>query len=568
MQVYLTNTRGCALMFQPVMKLRSVARRRAKLWCTVHWPSSLQCPWGVLTWMTLQAGDSASGSATGVYDSDEVFDTVAPRQGGDAYDTPHSKRVPIPNDPDNFPIAENSTKRAQTTMTRNSFPTKASRDHGIDTNHIASHKKTIEPTNASSGPSGERRSKAISAKPVELDTPHQSTSSPSLDDRNKPAPTADSYRASTVRPMEVQVLLCTYGAKTNASTAFPTDGLCDYIFFDSIYKNDRNFLADTKNFAVDLLQFLSVIPKYSKTSFGVGFAFEYRGTLTQDLARTDPEPLEVFWKHGVYHFGILDVPVFGLKPFYMDDVFTCLKTLDTMSQRQRESGRPAYIVLSAVPYNAGWVNYVADKMKTVYQPDLFVSQGHYTYGDNEAITCAIVPPTSLFRPTKLFGYAHDLNTAALALQQLESQGASGRWSISVGMKGRLAAPLPKFPLEIFSPCYQNPVAPSFDTYTEVCNNQQLWEKPAYDTKHDAMLTRNTKMNMMFVYDNEQSLCRKLCRVKANYTKLRFGLAAFDLDYEDYSNSCRQDNKFNAFSRLADASQARRLLQGPFCGTSR
>ncbi|XP_070389132.1 uncharacterized protein [Dermacentor albipictus] len=354
---------------------------------------------------------------------------------------------------------------------------------------------------------------------------------------------------TTGKPMEPQILLCTYGAKTNASTVFPSDGLCDFIFFDSVYKNDRNFLADSENIGVDLQHFLAVIPNYSKTAFGVGFAFEYRGTLTQDLTRTDPIPLEVFWKHGVYHFGILDVPVFGLKPFYMDDVFTCLKTLDAMSQGQRDSGKAAYIVLSAVPYNAGWVNYVADKMKTVYRPDLFVSQGHYTYGDNEAITCAVVPPTSLFRPNKLLGYAHDLNTAALALQQLESQGASSRWSISVGMKGRLAAPLPKFPLEIFSPCYQNPVAPAFDTYTEVCNNQQLWHKPAYDNEHDTMLTRNTKMNMMFVYDNEQSLCRKLCRVKANYTKLRFGLAAFDLDYEDYSNSCRQDNKFSAFSRL-------------------
>lgn len=75
--------------------------------------------------------------------------------------------------------------------------------------------------------------------------------------------------------MEPQVLLCTYGAKTNASTVFPSDGLCDFIFFDSVYKNDRNFLADSENFGVDLQHFLSAIPKYSKTAFGVGFAFEW-----------------------------------------------------------------------------------------------------------------------------------------------------------------------------------------------------------------------------------------------------------------------------------------------------
>ncbi|KAH7959971.1 hypothetical protein HPB49_015744 [Dermacentor silvarum] len=179
----------------------------------------------------------------------------------------------------------------------------------------------------------------------------------------KPPLDATKYEVLKVKPMDPQVLMCTYGAKTNASTVFPNDGMCDFIFFDSVYKNDRNFLADSDNFDVDLQHFLSVIPKYSKTTFGVGFAFEYRGTLTQDLTRTDPIPLEVFWKHGVFHFGILDVPVFGLKPFYMDDVFSCLKTLDAMSQRQRDSGKAAYIVLSAVPYNAGWVNYVADKMK-------------------------------------------------------------------------------------------------------------------------------------------------------------------------------------------------------------
>ncbi|XP_077508419.1 uncharacterized protein LOC144119746 [Amblyomma americanum] len=360
---------------------------------------------------------------------------------------------------------------------------------------------------------------------------------------------SSSLAMATAKALDPQALLCTYGAKTNASTLFPGDGLCDLIFFDSAYKNDRNFPTDSENFGLDLQHFLSVTPKYTKSAFGVGFAFEYRGTLTQDLTRTEPVLLEVFWKHGVFNFGILDVPVFGLKPYYMDDVFMCLKTLDALSQSQRESGKAAYVVLSAVPYNAGWVNYVAEKMKTVYQPDLFVSQGHYTYGDNEAITCAVVPPTSLYRPSKLLGYAHDLNTAASALRQLETQGASTRWSISVGMKGRLAAPLPKFPLEIFSPCTQNPIAPAFDAYTEVCNNQDLWQKPAYDTKNHAMLSRNTKRNMMFVYDNEESLCRKLCRVKANYTKLRFGLAAFDLDYEDYTNSCRHENKFSAFSRL-------------------
>ncbi|XP_049523441.1 uncharacterized protein LOC125945554 [Dermacentor silvarum] len=71
----------------------------------------------------------------------------------------------------------------------------------------------------------------------------------------------------------------------------------------------------------------------------------------------------------------------------------------------------------------------------------------------------------------------------------------------------------------------------------------------YSEALDAMYTYDNSLFVMFMYDDEEGLCRKVCNIKSKHEALEFGLAVYDLDYEDYYNNCSARNLFGAFSRL-------------------
>ncbi|KAL3247604.1 hypothetical protein MRX96_057029 [Rhipicephalus microplus] len=69
-------------------------------------------------------------------------------------------------------------------------------------------------------------------------------------------------------------LLCTMGEESSTASAFPYDGLCDYIFFDSLYKRGRNWLSRRDTYSNSLNTFIDQHPDYKSTSLGVGFAYK------------------------------------------------------------------------------------------------------------------------------------------------------------------------------------------------------------------------------------------------------------------------------------------------------
>ncbi|XP_049524048.1 uncharacterized protein LOC125945800 [Dermacentor silvarum] len=130
-----------------------------------------------------------------------------------------------------------------------------------------------------------------------------------------------------------------------------------------------------------------------------------------------------------------------------------------------------------------------------------------------------------------------------------------RGLVSVTMKGRWTVPLSSEKVDFFSRCLSDPSDNSFGSYTEVCpatsfeqghkNSVQL----TYSGQHCAMITYNPGTHRAFVYDNEEGLAVKLCSAKADDPELKFGIAAFDIDYDDYDNKCASLNKYDRNSRL-------------------
>ncbi|KAH7960695.1 hypothetical protein HPB49_022351 [Dermacentor silvarum] len=303
---------------------------------------------------------------------------------------------------------------------------------------------------------------------------------------------------------------------------FPLDGLCDYIFYDSMYKNNRNPLIG--NWDYDLLAILSKAQKADRTKsqYGVGFAFEQRSKLIKDLASTS---LEVFWGHNLFHFGIIDCPMHGVTQAQMDE------------------------------------------FKNTFKPDLFISLGHQLRGDPEKRRCIATPPAILEKPMA-YPDEHDLHDAARALVSISSEAGGPRLSISVSMKGRWSVLQPNVRAEVFAPCVTSNQGPFYGSYTEVCDTPPFSNDLMTEVQRYAMRTFDKATRRMFVFENQQTLCKKLCLIKANYTKVEFGVAVYDLDYEDADDTCSLLNLLGAYSRLQTVSTVQRYLASQFTDPSK
>ncbi|XP_077489181.1 uncharacterized protein LOC144100004 isoform X2 [Amblyomma americanum] len=289
-----------------------------------------------------------------------------------------------------------------------------------------------------------------------------------------------------------ETLLCTYGARTKAGAVMAEDGLCDYAFFDSLYKDDKNTLVDHARFEQDLKTFLRAARRYTRTALGLAFAFLRMARTSTDLRQTQPSPLEEFWRLRIFHAGVLDT-VENTYSQQMQEAISLLKMFHDLASAR---GQPTLTALALPTPHRDWATFLADQGRNLgYYPDMFVVHGHYIFGDHTVDPCAVMPPT--------------------------------RYS---------SVELPKD----FFRDYR------FDL---VCRDRKYAPQLRYKPDHRAVLTHNPALRRAFAYDNEQGLGTKLCKVKGEVLDLNFGIAVYDVDFDDYANECSSLNKFGSHSRL-------------------
>ncbi|XP_075559750.1 uncharacterized protein LOC142591308 [Dermacentor variabilis] len=117
-----------------------------------------------------------------------------------------------------------------------------------------------------------------------------------------------------VKKIKWQRLLCTIGSTLNSSKMFPEDGLCDYMFYDSVYKRGPAPF-EPNNVEAALSIFLGERPNMKDTKFGIGFSYKYRRELKSQLSANGGATslmLKYFWDRNICDFRILDTPTNGL----------------------------------------------------------------------------------------------------------------------------------------------------------------------------------------------------------------------------------------------------------------
>ncbi|XP_049523037.1 uncharacterized protein LOC125945309 [Dermacentor silvarum] len=360
--------------------------------------------------------------------------------------------------------------------------------------------------------------------------------------------------ASTAAPTEMmddQPLVCTMGRSLNSTRMFPPDGLCEYIFFDSLEKDGRNSLAAPNLFDANLLIFIDAAQLYKITAFGIGISYDaaYHLELFLNRSAMGFKPLEPFWANSIYHIGVLDTATVNPREFDVTAALRCLKVLrDRYSQEIIAQGIKVFTVFAAIVPDGTWANYYTRNFANWFAPDLFIAFGHYPRGDNTLPNCRVVPPTLLHQPRDLpDSYQHSMTTAFESFHRLSAPSLTLKYALSVTMKGRLAVLTDPAQHGFFSPCEADSTFDMFESYAQVCKSPSFLSTRVYEPLVDATQIPHFLEPIVFSYDDRVGLCKKLCTVKAQGTSVKFGIAVFDLDYADFSNTC--ESKGGPFSRL-------------------
>ncbi|KAH7942863.1 hypothetical protein HPB52_002040 [Rhipicephalus sanguineus] len=345
------------------------------------------------------------------------------------------------------------------------------------------------------------------------------------------------------------------GSKTNSSRTFPTDGLCEYIFYDSVYKAGP-VEFEPYDLDADFRLFIDERKRFAATEFGIGYSFRYAYYLKEVIASTTaPAPFMMWylWRHRICHFGVVDTPTRDLNESYVTAALESLKIADKVTDQHRAKGYVCITVFAAVIPDDTWENYYLDAFPNIFTPQLFIALGHYECGDNTFQDCHVVPPTLLSRPAQLSAanssYQHDMTVTADSVGKMAARGVKAVWAISVTMKGRWTVPEETETPGFLCACAYDPEAKSFGSYAEVCNDPKFGHEYNYSLELHAAQYYSASDHRLFSFDDEVALGQKLCTVKARHTSIDIGIAVFDVDYEDFDNVCARTNWGGKFSRL-------------------
>ncbi|KAH6943594.1 hypothetical protein HPB50_024781 [Hyalomma asiaticum] len=364
-------------------------------------------------------------------------------------------------------------------------------------------------------------------------------------------------------------LVCIMGEKTSSPNAFPDDGLCDYIFFDSLYKARPQRAVPAVHLQQQSQQLHQQPPRLPEHAPRSRLRLQ---TAKEDLKVKNPSPLQPFWNAEVLSVGIFDTPSWATGN-QTRAALAVLKEIDDLLDMQKQQGKHVVTALAVPDPQLDWsLSYSIDLSDVGLNLYMFIAISHYTYGDNTLRNCVIMPPTRHpddFPEEEIArDYNFDLSTSLFAISELYLRRATQRGLFSVTMKGRWNVPLSTENVDFMSKCVSDLSLISFGSYTEVCPKQsggKTGYKLTYSENHCAMLAYAPDIPRVLAYDNEDGLAIKMCGAKGLYKDLKYGVAVFDIDYDDHDNQCGTLNRFGRYSRLKQVKKTldyMRLNSGP------
>lgn len=346
--------------------------------------------------------------------------------------------------------------------------------------------------------------------------------------------------------MPANFLVCTVNGEGPSleTTSPPDSGLCDIIFFDSMYKVVADLSED--NFKKNEEAFLNWPKVYSSVQFGVSFSVEEH-TLAGMLLTSGVEGImKDLYAAGIRHAAVINIHSESVNE---KDFVSALRALKIMYKTlsQLISPEPSYCVLGVAIDHPSEYNLVG-LMNTHFVPSLFISIAHISYDDRLQRECRMFPPTWLSIPQnfdlKHLQHGHTLIDSCNLLSEVAKAVVDVPVAISFSLSGRLYQPEFRDPddvkpedFRLFGPCELND-----EDYhavpAELCTNGGEYSNNVQNsTKSDVVYTFDSNEQRTLTFDNEITIRTKVCATRDTYRGVPFGLAIYDIEYDAAATTC-------------------------------
>ncbi|KAL1475576.1 hypothetical protein MTO96_019506 [Rhipicephalus appendiculatus] len=356
-----------------------------------------------------------------------------------------------------------------------------------------------------------------------------------------------SGQPNVAQRMPSSAYVCTVSQPVRGGTHYlPPDGMCDVIFYDSLYKNGKSKLLDgVRKMEQDARYFIQEAYKYYKTKFGISFAAE-PALLSKDYkSHRFNRAIDKLWNMQVHHFGFLDLYRQYTNHGVVTEVLTLLRTVHVHLMSRVSVRKPSYYVVG-MSLDSSDNSKILGLMKSLFTPSMFISIAHLSYSVRKFADCLIFPVAMALLPPGLqrgtdYSYGHTVNESVAVLHEMDKMGFSIPFAISFSLKGAYYAPKlddPSAPeaheFQLFKPCEDFKTA-YYDDPKTLCGKSGWKPENLVPTPE---LAYNLDEKRAMTYLPEKMIATLACEPKQFYLNISYGLAAYDVDY-DQAAPCRQ-----------------------------
>ncbi|KAL3213646.1 hypothetical protein MRX96_007667 [Rhipicephalus microplus] len=196
-----------------------------------------------------------------------------------------------------------------------------------------------------------------------------------------------------------------------ATSFVPPDGTCDYVFYDSLYKNGKNNLLNgLDKLEIVVQHFIGLASRFKQSKFGFSFAPE------PVFQREFKDPLflayidAIYGTYNISHYGFLDLYKQYAEHAMVTEALNALKVLYLHLKPKNTATRTSYYVIGLSLDNPA-SGQILNLMKTVFAPSMFIAISHLSYPVRKLSDCRIFPvamdtlPPNLVRG-KDYTYGH------------------------------------------------------------------------------------------------------------------------------------------------------------------
>ncbi|XP_070380771.1 uncharacterized protein [Dermacentor albipictus] len=339
---------------------------------------------------------------------------------------------------------------------------------------------------------------------------------------------------------------------------FPDDGLCDFVFFDSLGVSPENndFAVPQQSSAVH--SFVKQGQAGQRTRYGMSVSLSDAQNFSYAFRTPKGKAdYESYWTYSVYDWGFLSVDELQVEARPTADIILALTTLKEMQEyaMSKNVQRPRTF-LGIYPRHEPVCAAVSDYIKRIFTPTGVVVLGHLSYSDSTRSDCIIMPPVNFVDPRAQnpdIRYGHSMRDAVLAAACLWGRNVRTSMSLSVTMQARRYKL--KDGIEGQPPFYSDCETGAYEqriTAQEICYdpNSGYSRNINYNDTFQSPITYDHADGFAITFENRVSLREKICDAWAPAAAdIRLGLAAYDVNYDRRSTRCDPEWINGTWSRL-------------------